>query len=255
MPLLLDQGQKQNMNRYTPWLLTAVLLACGQSSHAELQLDVSKKPKQVEAALKPLFESVVRPYGDQRSADFGGLWGKNGTSTNYEDSNFSWTFSGRSLLSNIGSFTPEIVPLKDCTPDSNELVPGSRCDWRRKGFKVCHLFMFDGKNLSLETVTRLNIVRDRKELVGLPRCRTVHAMAVAKAVPDAMLVTLGYIDSAEPAEKSYDPPEFFTTLLLRFKDDNGKLKVEQDDSCLGNPNKYSTVAAARRALAACSTAK
>lgn len=66
-----------------------------------------------------------------------------------------------------------------------------------------------------------------------------------------MLITLGYIDSAEPANKNSDPPEFYTTLLLRFKDDNGKLKIEQDDSCLGNPNQYKTVAEARKALSKC----
>lgn len=242
------------MNRYVPWLLSVALLGCGPASHAELQVDVNMKPKQVEKLIAPLFESVVRPYGDQHSADFG--WPSRTMGTfGHEDDKFAWLFNGRRLFSMVGSFTPEVAPLEDCKPSPDELNPGDRCVWRRKGFKVCHLFMFSEPTLKRETVTRLNIVRDRKELVGLPRCRTVHAMAVAKVVPDAMLVTLGYIDSAEPAEKSYDPPEFFTTLLLRFKDDNGKLKVEQDDSCLGNPNKYSTVAAARRALAACSTAK
>lgn len=239
------------MNRYTSWLLTFVLFAFGQVSHAELRLDTAKKPAQVKKTLEPLFESVVRPYGDKHSADFGGLWGKNGTSPSYEDSNFSWTFNGASLLSNIGSFTPEIVPLEDCTPDPNELVPGHRCNWRRAGFNVCHLFMFNGQSLKLENVTRLNIARDKRVLKGLPMCLSVQAMAVAKVVPDAMLITLGYIDSAEPAEKSYDPPEFYTTLLLRFRDDNGKIKIEQDDSCLGNPNQYKTIAAARKALTQC----
>lgn len=86
-------------------------------------------------------------------------------------------------------------------------------------------------------------------------CLSVKAMAVAKTIPDAMLVTLGYIDSAEPASKNSDPTEFSTTLLLRFKNDNGKLKIEQDDSCLGNPNNYKTIAAARKALSTCNTAR
>lgn len=252
MPPLLSK--EQNVNRFTPWLLTVALLACGQPSHAELQLDASMKPKQVEKLVAPLFKSVVRPYGDQHSADFGGPDGKMGT-FGYEYDKFAWLFNGRRLYSLVGSFTPEIAPLEDCKPSPDELNPGRRCDWRREGFLVCHLFMFDGQSLKLENVTRLNITRDKRVLKGLPRCHTVQAMSVAKVVPDAMLITLGYIDSAEPAEKSYDPPEFFTTLLLRFKDDNGKLKIEQDDSCLGNPNKYTTIAAARRALAACSTTK
>lgn len=228
------------------------LFAIGQTSRAELQLDSSKKPKQVEATLKPLFESVVRPYGESHSADFGWPSGKKGTSTSFEGSNFAWVFNKMGLLSNIGSFTPEIAPLEDCKPDADELNPGHRCDWRRKGFKVCHLFMFNGNDLKLENVTRLDIVRDTKQISGLPLCLSVHAMAVAKAIPDAMLITMSYIDSAERADPKYDPPEFYSTVLLRFSDANGKLKIEQDNSCLGNPNKYKTIAAARKALTACS---
>jgi hypothetical protein len=251
LPLL---NEAQKMNRYAPWLLMFALLACGQPSHAELQLDSSKKPTQVEATLKPLFESVVRPYGDHHSADFGGKYGKQGTFPYYEDSNFAWIFHGISLLSNIASFVPEFVPLEDCKPPADYPFPKSYCDWRRERFNVCHLFMFNRRDLKLESVTRLNIARDKKQLLGLPMCLNVQAMAVAKTLPDAMLVTLGYIDSAEPSDKNYDPPEFYTTLLLRFRDENGKLKIEQDDSCLGNPNKYKTIAAARTALAKCTGA-
>lgn len=239
------------MNRYTLSLLTFALLACGQASHAELQLDSSKKPKQVEAALKPLFESVIRPYGDHHSADFGGKYGKQGTFPYYEDSNFAWRFNGISLLSNIGSFVPEIVPLEDCKPPADYPFPKSYCNWRRERFNVCHLFMFNGQSLKLENVTRLNIARDKRVLDGLPMCLSVRAMAVANTFPDAMLITLGYIDSAEPADKSSDAPEFYTTLLLRFKTKNGELKIEQDDSCLGNPNQYKTIAQARKALTKC----
>ena len=239
------------MYRYIPWGLMLALLIFGAHSHAELQLDLSKKPKQVEATLRPLFESVVRPYGDRHSPDFGLPWGKNGTSTTYEGSNFLWEFNGMGLFSNIGSFTPEIVQLEDCKSDSDKLYRGHGCDWRRNRFNVCHLFLFNSKDLKLESVTRLDIVRYKKQLVGLPLCYGPQAMSVAKTVPDAMLVTLEYSDSAEPADPRNDPPSFFSTVLLRFRNENGKLKIEQDDSCLGNPNKYKTIAAARKALEAC----
>lgn len=242
------------MNRYIPWLLTLVLLACGQPTHADLQLDASIKPKLVEKLVAPLFTSVVQPYGDQHSIDFGGAGGKMGT-YNHEGDKFAWLFKERRLLSMIGSYTPEAVQLDDCKVSPDYPFPKSECKWRQERFKVCHLFMFNSENLTLESVTRLNIMRDKKQLVGLPRCRTVQAMAVAKTLPDAMLVTLGYIDSAEPANKNSDPTEFSTTLLLRFKDDNGKLKIEQDDRCLGNPNNYKTIASARKALSTCNTAR
>lgn len=238
------------MNRFLILILLSASCVGGSLSHAELLLDTSKKPKQVAAAMKPLFESVIRPYGDQHSADFGGAYGKQGT---YDDegSKFSWVFNGGHLLSSIGSYTPEIMPLEECKPSPDELNPGSRCEWRRERFLVCHLFMFNGDDRKLMNVTRLNIVRDKKQLVGLPRCGWVSAMAVAKVIPDAMLITMEYSDSAEPADKHSEPPYFYTTALLRFSDVNGKLKIEQDDSCLGNPNKHKTIAAARKALTQC----
>ena len=241
------------MNWHTPWLLTFALFACGQPSHAELALDTSKKPDHVQKILEPVFESVIRPYNEQHAVLFGGAFPTKQTSyPNYPYSNFAWTFNGTTFYSNISAFVPEVAPLKDCKPDPDELNPGSQCDWRRTGFNVCHLYMFNGKNLKLENVTRLNIARDRKQLLGLPRCNGIEAMAVAKALPDAMLITLRYSDSAEPADPRNEPPRFYSTVLLRFSDDHGKLKIVQDDNCLVNPNKYKTVAAARKAIAACS---
>ena len=238
------------MNRILILILLSASWVGGSLSHAELLLDTSKKPKQVEKTLKPMFESVIRPYGDKHSADFGGPHGKQGTYDS-ENSKFSWIFNRRHLLSSIGSYTPEIAPLEDCVPDPNVIGP---CEWRRERFLVCHLFMFNGDDLKLANVARLNIVRDKKQLVGLPLCYGASAMAVAKIIPDAMLITMEYSDSAEPADKHFDPPYFYTTVLLRFSDKNGKLKIEQDDSCLGNPNTYKTIAAARKALKQCSQA-
>ena len=239
------------MNWHSPWLLSFALFACGQPSHAELQLDPSMEPKQVEKLVTPLLKSVVTPYGDAHSADFGGPYGKKGTFWHYDDK-FAWTFKGKRFLSTIGSFNPEIVPLADCKPSPDELNPGDRCEWRRERFNVCHLFMFNGNNLKFESVTRLNIARDKKKLLGLPRCDGIEAMAVAKTIPDEMIITIRYMDSAEPADPRNDPPWFYSTVLLRFSDDNGKLKIVQDDNCLGNPNKYKTITAARKALARCS---
>lgn len=76
-------------------------------------------------------------------------------------------------------------------------------------------------------------------------------MAVAGAARDTMLITLGYSDSAEPAEARYDPPEFVTTVALHFAPTPGVLRIQQRDDCLGNPNGYKTIAAARKRLREC----
>lgn len=229
------------------WLL--FLYAWSQSAQAELRLAPNETPEQVRSSLSPLFESVIRPYGDKHSADFGGGWGKNGTTVSYEGSNYSWILDGKILYSNIGSFTPDVMAIQGCELNHSK----ERCDWMTRRLNVCHLFLFNGNTLNLETVTRLNITRHKRKLVGLPLCFGPRAMAVAKVVPDAMLITLGYIDSAEPADKNSDPPEFFTTLLLRFSQDKRQLRIAQDDSCLGNPNNIKTISAARQKLASCAT--
>ncbi|MTD33135.1 hypothetical protein [Paludibacterium denitrificans] len=41
------------------------------------------------------------------------------------------------------------------------------------------------------------------------------------------------------------------TVLIRFAEANDKLTLTQDDHCLGNPNKYKGIPAARKALSRC----
>ena len=241
-----------SLNKYFSIALTVILFAGRQFARADLQVNTAFKPKQVETTLKPLFNSVVLPYNTLHAADFGGSNGRYLSYPNYSDSNFAWDFNGKIFYSNISAFVPEIASLEDCKPDPNELIPGQECEWRRKRYNVCHLYMFDSLSLKLENVTRLDIKRDRRQIMGLPRCNGVHAMAIAKVIPDAMLITINYIDSAAQIDPRDLPPEYFSTVLLRFRDESGKLKIEQDDSCLGNPNKHKTIAAARKALTSCS---
>ena len=243
------------MQRTITWTLWAALLTVTQISYAELTVDSKQKPRQVEKILGPVYEFMIRPYGDLHSADFEKVSGKQGTFA-YENSSFAWVLNGKSFLSNIVSFTPKIAQPANCRPNPDDSAsPEDQCRWQRINFSACHLFLFNnfrnGKEITLGSVTRLNIVRDEEQLFGLPRCESVEAMASAKTISDAMLITLGYIDSGEDDHPQNDPPVYYTTVLLRFSDENGKLKIEQDDSCLGNPNKYKTIADARKALAAC----
>lgn len=209
-----------------------------------------EKSVQVEKPLETVAPLVDR-YNEEHAADFGRIMGKPTSYPLHSNSNFAWTFNKISLYSNISAFNPEIISLDDCKPALDTALPTAHCDWISYRYSVSHLFLFNAKNLKLESVTRLNITRDTSLLEGLPRFNSIQAMAVAKIVPDAMLITLGYIDSAAPADPRNPAPEFNTTLLVRFHSENGKLIVEQDDSCLGNPNRLKTIAAARKALVKC----
>jgi len=233
----------------------AYLLGVTPTANAELTINSSVSPVNVKAKLTPLFEKVIRPYGDAHSALFpylGGVKGK-GTFPYYEGSTFEWVFNDGRYLSDIASFVPDATPLEDCKPDQENPLD-THCDQIRERHWVCHLFMFDS-DLTLAAVSRIEIGRDRRLLIGKPFCQGVKAMSVAKEVPDAMLINLGYSDSAERADPRNDPKEFVTTVLLRFSTEAGKLKIEQDDSCLGNPNKYATIATARNALKKCMSAR
>jgi hypothetical protein len=233
----------------------AYLLGVAPTANAELVINSSVSSVAVKAKLTPLFETVIRPYGDAHSAPFpylGGVKGK-GTFTYYEGSNFEWVFNDGRYLSDIAAFVPDATQLEDCKPDKENPLD-THCDQIRERHWVCHLFMFDS-DLALAAVSRIEVGRDRRRLIGKPFCQSVKAMSVAKEVPDAMLITLGYSDSAEPADPRNDSKEFVSTVLLRFSTDAGKLKIEQDDSCLGNPNKYATIVSARKALKTCAASQ
>lgn len=230
------------------------LIACMPwIAHADLTLDRSVTLKQTFAKLDTTIDHIVKPYADAHTP----IWpdGFNGYKAPYyidgpamyEDSAyFAWLFNGHQYYSAVASINSDPVPLADYKhEDDNPLTDMSFHINARQ--QACHLFMLN-PDLSLNAVFPINIVRVKGRLVGKPRCSYVKAMAVAKEVPDAMLITLGYSDSAAPADKNESPREFITTVLLRFSEQNGKLNIQQDDRCLENPSPFKTIAAARKAL-------
>lgn len=242
---------KKTVYLYTT-LLT--LLTCMPlMAQAELTLDRSVTPKQALNKLDPVIDHIVKPYADTHTPiwpdGFSGYkapYNIDGTAMYEDPEYFAWLFNGHQYYSAVASINSVPVPLADYKhEDDNPLTDMSFHINARQ--LTCHLFMLN-PDLSVNTVFPINIVRAKGRLVGKPRCSYVKAMAIAKAVPDAMLITLGYSDSAAPADKNESPREFITTVLLRFSAQNGKLKIEQDDRCLENPSPFKTIAAARKAL-------
>ena len=211
-------------------------------SKAELALD---KTFNVKPAILPIAQSIERYAATRTKGTFKyNIWVQNGRMRG-GNSVFAWKISGKSYLSAIAWYTSNLDPLPDCDNNSYD------CDWIVDRHTICHIYLFEVDTLDLAGVTALNIVRDPRLLKGKPRCQDVKAMSVADAKPDTLLITLGYSDSAEPAEARYDPPEFITTVALHFDPTPGVLRVEQRDDCLGNPNRFSTIAAARKRLREC----
>jgi hypothetical protein len=238
--------------KITTYLYTAFvsLIVCMPlTSYAELTLDRSITPKQAFTKLNPVIFNIIEPYAEAHSPVWDGhkmAYGQIGADSYSDPEYFSWLFNSRQYYSAIAAINSDPTPLADYKhEDDNPLTDMSYHINARQ--QTCHLFMLN-PDLSVNAVFPINIVRVKGRLVGKPRCSYVKAMAVAKVVPDAMLITLGYSDSAAPADKNDPPQEFITTVLLRFSEQNGKLKIEQDDRCLENPSPFKTIAAARKAL-------
>lgn len=229
-------------SRYSVVVLLVLTIVAAPLSRAEIALD---KTFDVTSSILPI-EQSIKTYAASRTQGMfrHNIWVQNGRMRG-GNSVFGWMISGRKYLSTIAWYTSNLDPLPDC--DSNSLD----CDWIVDRHTTCQLFLFESDTLSLAGAIPLYIARDRRLLKGKPRCQDVKAMSVGQVVPDTLLVTLGYSDSAEPAEARNDPPEFVTTVALHFDPTPGVLRIEQRDNCLGNPNGYKTIAAARTRLREC----
>ena len=211
----------------------------------------------------------------ENSKDFLPLYwhfGPKNTKHNEASTLYTLKTSGRDYLAAVIAYNPLLKAEPHCEPDDSA-IPTGHCRRIAQWALTCHLFLFDPQSRKLESVTPLNITRDPRplpgqktrsfwdydakhagdprQIEGWPRCDNLLAVAPAKNVSDALLFTLGYSDSAAPREARSDPPEFRTTILVLLRQNQGKLEVIQEDSCLGNPNRYSTISAARKALGAC----
>jgi hypothetical protein len=220
--------------------------------YASISLESTPKINRHFEVIKNKMKEKVSEYTKLHSMNFYYSDGSVREEISYDEkaSNLLLIHNGRKYYSHINQFVDKMKPSVTCDPNNKENPTLSYCDWISTRYLTCHLYIFD-ENIDLANTQILDITRSEMLIKGNPRCTSLKAMSVAKEIPDAMLITLGYTDSAEPADPHNEPPEFVTTVLLRFSEENGKLKIEQDDACLGNPNHYNTIAKAREALRLC----
>lgn len=116
------------------------------------------------------------------------------------------------------------------------------------GGGICSLFIYD-ENLKQAAKHDINL----NEANGRTWCNGVRALARVKG-KDALLFSLSYYLTDKPlAKRAQDIGDGwrYMTVLLNLREQNGKVVIEQDDACLGNPNAFKDVAAARKALVSC----
>jgi len=274
------------------FLAIIVFLITPMAAQSEIELQVlpyagvqSKELKEwldnftIRYAEKNSLVSKEYPYKPaENSKDFLPLyWHFGPKNTKYKEASTLYTLkaNGREYLAAVIAYNPLLKAESHCKPNDS-LDPTGHCEWIAQRALTCHLFLFDPQSRKLESVTPLNITRDPRllpgqkmrsfwyydakhagdprQIEGWPHCSKVLAVAPAKIVSDALLFTLGYFDSAAPADPRSEPPEFSTTILVLVRENQGKLQVIQEDSCLGNPNMLSSISVARKALSACNKA-
>ena len=116
------------------------------------------------------------------------------------------------------------------------------------GGGICSLFIYSDtlKLLAKHDVQLL-------EANGNTWCNGSEALARVKD-EDALLFSITYYLTEKPlAKRAQDIGADWRrmTVLLRLKAQGDQVLVEQDDSCLCNPNAYGDIASARAALAKC----
>lgn len=237
-------------------LLLALLVLGIQHAHAELKLDKAVPQKQAIQAIKPMQEKTIWPYAEGKTYVF-----DNGTPTGYrpnlaggenKDSVFAWLLNGQRYLSYVVAYVPDNDPIEGCENYRRDDInwDGPECYWINKRHKVCHLFMVSEQG-QIAGIGRIQIGREKKLIEGKPFCYDIKAMTAPKEIEDAMLITLRYIDSAAPAEPREEPREFPMTVLMRLKQEaDGKLSITQDEQCLPNPNRITSITQARKMLKA-----
>jgi hypothetical protein len=241
-------------------LLTSLVLSIFCAfAHADLRLDKAspKTPADIDSALA-FYAKNLSPFVKQNTFSFPSNSGepyKPNAGIGGVNSIFKWSLNGVVYTSAIASFAVDndmIPECKDYATKGNSLDwKGPSCDsinWRGK---KCHLFMLNEAN-EIAGVGRVDIGRDMQLIKGKPFCFDVKAMTAPPEVPDAFLVTLGYIDSAWFPDPRNEPDQFLTTVLLRLKqEDNGKLTITHDTSCLDSTNRIANLGTARKRLREC----
>ena len=139
-------------------------------------------------------------------------------------------------------------PDEICTPSRYAGMPTYRCDEGQREIRGTHLFIFD----SLFQEAGYQVIRIDEPWPLF--CNAVLSIGTGNKKQNEMLVTVQYfpIDgkvAAKPGEIGGGWRRM--TVLLRLQEKDGKVQMEQDDSCLRSPNTFESVPEARKRLKEC----
>lgn len=139
-------------------------------------------------------------------------------------------------------------PQERCTPKRFDNVPIYQCEEGQRYAYGCHLIFLDA-NFAEAGFHTLAINEPYRYF-----CNAMPSLGVANKDRNELLVTVQYFPiDRKAASKVSEIGSGWTrmTLLFRVKAVDGKIVVEQDDRCLGNPNRVETIPEARKLLKRC----
>lgn len=145
-------------------------------------------------------------------------------------------------------FMAKSRPDEQCHPAKDKGKLLYMCDEGQRQTQDCHLLIFNAK-FEEAGYLRLPINEMRSTF-----CNAIPAVGAGRKERNELLVTTQYffIDAA-PAKNASDIGSGWKrmTSLVKIHEEEGRVVMEQDSSCLLNPNSIDSVPEARRRLATC----
>jgi hypothetical protein len=145
------------------------------------------------------------------------------------------------------AFTNKSYPGEVCTP-MDGVGSAYECKEGQRRIASCHLIFFDGKFAEVG----FNTVKVNEPYPF--NCDLVESVGVRAKGGDDLLVTVQHSPIDKSVARKFSNPTFGwnrTTVLFHIKAVDGKIIAEQDDTCLGNPNRIDNIPDARKRLAKC----
>lgn len=142
-----------------------------------------------------------------------------------------------------------------CTPAPYDKAPTYRCVEGQRYTRGCHVLVFDRafKEVGFHTV-RINEPQPYF-------CNAVVSAGVASRMRNELLLTVQYFPlDGQAASEASEIGSTWRRMTIRLRlraaqgKEQGRVAIEQDDGCLGNPNRIETVPDARERLRRCAAA-
>lgn len=250
-----SQRPSSSRVRFASAGLAASLTLASSTGHAELRLSndwkrfnedgtpVSLHEREVAKLDVANWASLRKRIATPLNAD-----GKSGNM--FFGQGYRMFFDGELNYATVLGFMPKMQPDEVCNIQRETSKPTYRCEQGQRYTLACHLGLYNAKfeEAGWHTVT----IRESQPVF----CNAVPAMGRYDSKHNDLLLIIQYFGLDEPkvATTRSEIGSGWQRMAVRLKlsrDQDGRFSVEQDDSCLGNPNVIDTIDDARRKLRQC----